>query len=174
MMPKSRKSKTTPLDKATIRQQCCSRLLSAALLLMLPLALGMAVLASCASGDRNRTDPPGTSTHLPETPPPDTRVQYSPAYIENAYLSGPPGHYLHISGHLPTPCHQLAGPEFEAEGDTLHITLKSWQKPEVMCAQVLEPFVYYLSPETYGIRVPAHIRVNGEAVTLKEGLFEEL
>ena len=167
MMPKSRKSKTTPLDEAPIREHGCSRRLSAALLMLM--ALGMAVPASCASGDKNRTDPPGTSSHHPETPPPDIRVQYSPAYIENAdYLSGPPGHYLHISGHLPTPCHQLAEPEFETEGDTLHITLKSWQKPEVMCAQVLEPFVYYLSPESYGIRVPEHIRVNGEAITLKE------
>lgn len=136
-----------------------------AFLLMLPSVPGLCILSACASGEQNRSDPPGTSTHLPEKPSGDT-VQYSPVYVEQAVMaSDPPDRYLRISGHLPTPCHHLAPPEFRMEADTLHITLKSWQEPDVMCAQVLEPFVYYLSLAAYDKPVPALIRVNEEPVS---------
>jgi len=142
------------------------RLIFPAFLLMLPSMTGLCILSSCASAGQNRSDPPGTSTHLPEKPSDDTTVQYSPVYVDEAVMvPEPPDRYLRISGHLPTPCHNLAPPEFRMEADTLHITLKSWQKPDVVCVQVLEPFVYYLSLEAYDKPVPALIRMNEEPVS---------
>ena len=142
------------------------RLIFPAFLLMLPPVLGLCILSACVSGGQNRSDPPGASTHLPEKPSGDTTVQYSPVYVEQAVMApDPPDRYLRISGHLPTPCHHLATPEFRMEADTLHITLKSWQKPDAVCVQVLEPFVYYLSLEAYDTPVPALIRMNEEPVS---------
>ncbi len=136
-----------------------------AFLLMMPSVPGFCMLSACASGGQSRSEPPGTSTHQPEDPPGDSNIQYSPVYVEQAVMAtDPPDRYLRISGHLPTPCHHLATPEFRMEADTLHITLKSWQKPDAVCVQVLEPFVYYLSLEAYDKPVPALIRVNEEPV----------
>jgi len=136
-----------------------------ALLLMLPSVTGLCIVSACASSGQTRSEPPGTSTHQPEKPGNDTDVPFSPVYVEEAVMvPDPPDRYLRISGHLPTPCHHLATPEFRMDADTLHITLKSWQKPDVMCAQVLEPFVYYLSLEAFDKPVPVLIRVNEEPV----------
>ncbi len=106
-------------------------------------------------------DPPGPSTHTPVAPSGKEEIRVSPVYIDDTELiSNATGTYLHVSGHLPTPCHQLAPPVKHTENDTLHLTITSWQKKDVMCAQVLEPFVYYLKIADVGEPMPPAVRLN--------------
>ncbi len=46
---------------------------------------------------------------------------------------------LRVTGNLPTPCHQPAW-EVDDDGTTITVTLASVADPNVLCAQVLEPF----------------------------------
>jgi hypothetical protein len=169
MMQTSLKLKTHLPEPADDRV-CRSLLLRSLAVPFLPVTLLLLVMmltfsSSCASGEKNRPDPPGSSTHQPAVPSADKRIHVSTVYVDEVQLvSGSDGDMLRISGHLPTPCHQLAEPRFESAGDTLNISLESWQEPDMMCAQVLEPFVYYLLPESYGVHIPFVTRVNGEAV----------
>ena len=118
---------------------------------------------SSANAPDSSTHTPGSSTHTPVSPPADEPVHSATVYIDSAGLaSDSTGTYIRIDGHLPTPCHHLAPPEQGTTGDTLRIVLNSWQKKDVMCAQVLEPFVYYMKIASPDEPFPAHIFVNGE------------
>lgn len=113
-------------------------------------------------------DPPGESTHKPVHPPKPDRTETSRVYIDKLTpLVGSGRIFLRIEGHLPTPCHNLGIPARHVRQDTLAISLNSWQESGRICAQVLEPFVYYMEisgPET---PEPELIKLNDQSVSLK-------
>lgn len=102
----------------------------------------LAVLLSACGGD---ADQPVDST-TPTTPPsapleiPDDA---GPVFVETTDIllmeSFPVQVALHLTGTLPTPCHQAVW-EVEDDGTTIAVRLASITEPDVLCAQVLEPF----------------------------------
>ncbi len=165
MMPKSPILRTEYLRAASYRA-----IGTIILLKVIPLKAGrtaifllMLAFMSCDPAMKSRAEPPRTSTHTPVSPSADKAFESAPVYVESAgFASDTTGTYIRISGHLPTPCHHLAPPERSTVSDTLQVALHSWQKAGVICAQVLEPFVYYMKIAPYGEPVPAHICVNDE------------
>jgi hypothetical protein len=72
-------------------------------------------------------------------------LQRGEAFIEAAEIlileSFPPQFRLQVIGALPTPCHSLrAVVEEPDEQNEIHVEIYSLVDPEVVCAQVLEPF----------------------------------
>ncbi len=114
---------------------------------------------------KTQAAPPESSTHTPVAPPTSEPIQSSPVYLDSIELaSDTTGTYIRISGHLPTPCHQLYPPQRDPSKDSLRVVLTSWQKRDVICAQVLEPFVYYMKIAPPEEPIPEFIFVNGERV----------
>ncbi len=131
----------------------------AVILLLLP------AFISCASVMETQAEPPESSTHAPVAPPANEPTRSAPVYLDSVeFTSAPTGMYIRISGNLPTPCHHLYPPEQNRSNDTLNVALKSWQKRDVICVQVIEPFVYYLKIAPPDEPIPEHVFVNGERV----------
>ena len=94
--------------------------------------------------------PASTVTSIPTgvptmTPPLTGDFEKGPVYISSSDLlimeSFPVQVALHITGDLPTPCHrfqaEVAKPDAE---NRIEVTAYSLANPELMCAQVLQPF----------------------------------
>lgn len=108
--------------------------------------------------------PHDSTTHHPVAPPDTPSVSKSSLYLDDVKLKQKNDSLvLRIEGHLPTPCHYLDLPGHDRHADTLTITLMTWYDTEVICIQVLEPFVYYheLTPDrvksTDYVRVEEHL-----------------
>jgi hypothetical protein len=130
----------------------------------LPVIILLALLVAACSGESGREAEPPEPT--PEDPnatmvPPgadgeepinpyapgkgDESLQRGEAFIEAAEIlileSFPPQFRLQVIGALPTPCHSLrAVVEAPDEQNEIHVEIYSLVDPEVVCAQVLEPF----------------------------------
>jgi hypothetical protein len=108
------------------------------LLIGLPLAV---LLSACGGGADQPVDPttPTTSTTAPAEIPDDA----GPVFVDTTDIllmeSFPVQVALHVTGSLPTPCHQPVW-EVEDDGSTIAVRLASVIEPDVICAQVLEPF----------------------------------
>ena len=99
------------------------------------------LLAACGGA----ADQPIAST----TPTPSTTAPAAipdnagPVFVETTDIllieSFPVQVALHVSGNLPTPCHQPVW-EVEDDGTTIAVRLASVTEPDVLCAQVVEPF----------------------------------
>ena len=85
------------------------------------------------------------STGIPTITVPPGDFERGPAYISSSDLlimeSFPVQIALHIIGDLPTPCHRfrtdVADPDAQ---NRIDVTAYSLANPELMCAQVLQPF----------------------------------
>ena len=105
--------------------------------------------------DNNFEDP---TTHNPQSPGRDQAVTRSQVFVDAAWLTGHKSRrFVHITGHLPTPCHRLDMPEVRASEETMTIELRSWQTEGVICMQVLQPFVYL--HEITGLNLPQEVRI---------------
>jgi hypothetical protein len=108
------------------------------LLIGLPLAV---LLSACGGGADQPVDSttPTTST----TAPPEIPDDAGPVFVDTTDIllmeSFPVQVALHVTGSLPTPCHQPVW-EVEDDGSTIAVRLASVIEPDVICAQVLEPF----------------------------------
>jgi hypothetical protein len=69
---------------------------------------------------------------------------------------------LQVTGNLPTPCHRPVW-DVEDDGTTMAVRLVSVTEPDVLCAQVLEPFdiTIPLGDFESGTRV---VTLNGEEI----------
>ncbi|MDG5768169.1 hypothetical protein QA596_11945 [Balneolales bacterium ANBcel1] len=106
------------------------------------------------------------STHRPAEPENSRNISSGPVYVEALGLKEDNSKaFLQIKGHLPTPCHRLSPPVRHQHSDTLSITLSSWQRSDVMCAQVLEPFVFYLELNDEELDLATVITCNGITIT---------
>lgn len=78
-------------------------------------------------------------------PPVEPAPEPGQVYVDSSEIllmeSYPVEVVLLVRGHLPTPCHallsQVSGPDAEGR---IEVTLTSEAPPDVVCAQVLEPF----------------------------------
>lgn len=105
---------------------------------IIALTILVALLAACS---------PAAPTQPSETPTntTDPNLEQGPVYINSVDLlvaeSYPVQPRLHITGDLPTPCHQfradVAAPNAQNQ---IHVTAYSLSDPSLMCAQMLEPF----------------------------------
>jgi hypothetical protein len=133
--------------------------------MMVILLIAALLLAACASlpaapqdtepGEGVSPDDPVSSSDSPQTGEPG-RAPWEPAFGDkdltrgNAFVdtsqvltleSFPPQFLLHLTGSLPTPCHQLrANVQPPTDEDQIHVELYSVVDPEEICIQVLEPF----------------------------------
>lgn len=87
-------------------------------------------------------------------------------------ISDTSGFFVKIEGNLPTPCHNISLPAYVRTKDTLSISITSWNRTDLMCTQVLEPFLLYLditafltTPSDDGSVPLPDIQVNGHPVT---------
>ena len=107
-----------------------------------------------------------SSTHQPGVPENSRSTESGEVFVDELeIITDNSGRYLRIEGSLPTPCHHLSPPERKWESDTLSVSLTSWHDTEMMCAQVLEPFVYYYDLEDDNGDNAALIRCNGVSIT---------
>ena len=106
--------------------------------------LVLAIIAiACASTPPVSTEPSIPTGAPTMTVPPG--FERGPVYISSTDLlimeSFPVQIALHIIGDLPTPCHrfqaEVAKPDAE---NRIEVTAYSLANPELMCAQVLQPF----------------------------------
>ncbi len=68
----------------------------------------------------------------------EIEVQTAELYMAESF---PPQPFLHLSGELPTPCHELrilVNPPDDT--DQIHVVVYSVADPTTVCVQVLEPF----------------------------------
>ena len=108
---------------------------------MTPLLLVLALLGGACSGDDV-----ATTTTDPE--PNVVRSIVSIDSVEFLYLESYPVQIQAIvSGDLPTPCHEARWQLDDADPSAPVIEVWSEIDPEVMCAQVLEPFEVTASSE---------------------------
>jgi inhibitor of cysteine peptidase len=102
----------------------------------------LAVLLSACSGGADQPVDSTTPT-TPTTGPVEIPDDAGPVFVETTDIllmeSFPVQVALHVTGNLPTPCHQTAW-ELEDDGNTIAVRLASITEPDVLCAQVLEPF----------------------------------
>jgi ABC-type glycerol-3-phosphate transport system substrate-binding protein len=106
------------------------------------IGLLLAVLLSACGGGADQP----TDTTIPTTPTTATAEipdDAGPVFVEATDIllmeSFPVQVALHVTGSLPTPCHQAVW-EVEDDGTTIAVQLASITEPDVFCAQVLEPF----------------------------------
>lgn len=100
----------------------------------IPSLLAASLLLATSAGDGSAASRPDSS--LAGGDP--GQVYIDSAEIE--YLeSWPVQVRLHVEGSLPTPCHEVAY-EVQDLGTSIDVRLWSVADPDVMCAQVLEPF----------------------------------
>ena len=110
--------------------------------------------------------PADSSTHLPAISPDRATITTSPVYIDDLKIFSDSSHlYIRVKGHLPTPCHHLTVPEHQWDHDTLSVTLSSWMETDVMCVQILEPFVYYHNISETTKHTPVRIRFNEHTIS---------
>jgi hypothetical protein len=119
-----------------------------------PAAPGTEPTGSTASGNGGSPNEP-VSSNDPQTGEPG-RAPWEPApgdkdlargkvFVDTSEIltleSYPPQFLLHLTGSLPTPCHQLrANVQPPNEQDQIQVALYSVVDPEQICVQVLEPF----------------------------------
>ena len=99
------------------------------------------LLAACAGGADQPID---STTSTPSTTPPTAIPDDAgPVFVDTSDIllmeSFPVQVALHLTGNLPTPCHRAVW-EVEDDGTTIAVRLASVTEPDVVCAQVLEPF----------------------------------
>lgn len=80
-----------------------------------------------------------------------------PVYIDSASLAGP---RLHVSGHKPTPCHELDW-KITRTPDAIDVDLYTVVDPNVACVQVLKPFTVEIP---IGEPQNRMVRLNGKVV----------
>src|SRR5919108_409153 len=118
--------------------------------------LVLLLLTACNGQSMNQAEPP---TPMPQDPnaasaaPPnpyapvrgDEALQRGEVHIASQEIlileSFPPQFRLHVTGSLPTPCHQLRAVVNEPdEQNQIHVEIYSLVDPNTVCIQVLEPF----------------------------------
>lgn len=121
------------------------------------------LIAACGDGDQpTDSTTPTPSTTAPTAIPDDA----GPVFVETTDIllmeSFPVQVALHVTGNLPTPCHQPVW-EVEDDGSTIAVRLASVTEPGVLCAQVLEPFDISIPLGDFesGTRV---VTLNGEEI----------
>jgi len=130
----------------------------------LPAAPGAEPPGGPSSGEGGSPDEPVNSTDNPQTGEPG-RAPWEPApgdkdlrrgnvFVDTSQVlvleSFPPQFQLHLTGSLPTPCHQLrASVQPLNEKDQIQVELYSVVDPEEICIQVLEPFEVSLPLGSY-------------------------
>ncbi len=77
--------------------------------------------------------------------PGDEKLQQGPAFVDHSELfslsSEPYRVALHITGSLPTPCHQLRVKTDQPDRDRqIAVTVYTVVNPEMVCTQVIKPF----------------------------------
>jgi hypothetical protein len=101
----------------------------------------LAVLLSACGGADQPLD--STTPTTPTTAPVEIPDDAGPVFVETTDIllmeSFPVQVALHVTGNLPTPCHEAVW-KVEDDGTTLAVRLASITEPDVLCAQVLEPF----------------------------------
>jgi hypothetical protein len=127
-----------------------------------------ATAAPTASPDEPLSSTPGGPGEAPPYAPAagDARLDRSTAFVDAADIivaeSFPPQYFISLRGSLPTPCHALrvavAPP---AAGNRIDLDVYSVADPNVMCAQVLEPFEVSVRLGTYPAGTYA-VWVNGQ------------
>ncbi len=107
----------------------------------LPGILLAVLLSACGGGADEPVD--STTATTPTTAPLEIPDDAGPVFVETTDIllmeSFPVQVALHVTGNLPTPCHQAVW-EVEDDGTTIAVRLASVTDPDVFCAQVLEPF----------------------------------
>ncbi len=89
------------------------------------------------------TNPGRTTKYAPQ--PGDAQLERGSVFVEEFGIliqeSYPPSYLLHLTGNLPTPCHELRAvvPEPDKSG-TINVELYSVTDPGALCIQVLSPF----------------------------------
>jgi hypothetical protein len=137
--------------------------------------MGTATPAEEPPPDTAITSPPLDDTN-PQEPmknplspqPNDSKLTRGNVFIQEAGLvireSYPPQISLHISGELPTPCHELRAEINPPDGENkIHVDVYTVVDPDVMCTQVLKPFSESIDMGTF---TSGHysVWVNGESV----------
>jgi hypothetical protein len=124
-----------------------------------------AVLVSCAAPQSGGDQTEGTLTI--ENPyaaqAGDEALNQDGATVESARWDETTQSLI-VSGSLATPCHQLRA-SISQNGQQLDITIYSVSEPEVMCAQMLQPFeaafkIVSFNPQTY------RVFINGQEMPL--------
>jgi len=130
----------------------------------LPGLLLAVLLSACGVGADQPVD--STTPPTPTTAPVEIPDDAGPAFVETTDIllmeSFPVQVALHVTGNLPTPCHQAVW-EVEDDGTTIAVRLASITEPDVLCAQVLEPFDISIPLGEFesGARV---VTLNGEEI----------
>jgi hypothetical protein len=122
------------------------------------------LISACGGGADQPTDStiPTPSTTTPAPIPDDA----DPVFVETTDIllmeSFPVQVALQVTGNLPTPCHRPVW-DVEDDGTTMAVRLESVTEPDVLCAQVLEPFDISIPLGDFesGTRV---VTLNGEEI----------
>lgn len=131
------------------------------------------VVATPNPSDPGPDDPPAT----PPVASPDRTTRYAPqpgddlldrgtVFVEESGIlileSYPPQFMLHLTGSLPTPCHELRAVVSEPDQDSrINVELYSVTDPSAICAQVLVPFEANLPLGSY-TEGSYPVTINGE------------
>jgi len=127
-------------------------------------AIWFLALAALLAGCGARIEEPSSAT---PAPPGSERVR-GPAYVDRSDVlmleSFPVQVRLHVTGTLPTPCHEplweVTGPDEEAR---ILVDLYSESDPGLACIQVLEPFDVSIPLGSYS-EVSFTVWLNGQQV----------
>lgn len=99
------------------------------------------VIAGCASSSNKKNQDYENMISLQK--PVEQPYRSSKVYIDSVkQITKNQKSVLLIHGTFPDACTKLEEVTHRVENDSLHLDLKAWRNPELMCAQVLTPFSY--------------------------------
>jgi hypothetical protein len=114
-------------------------------------------------GDEEQEPGPG---YAPQ--PGDEQLDRATVFVEGYDIltleSFPPQFVLHLTGNLPTPCHELRAVVSEPDNSrTINVELYSLSDPNTLCIQVLAPFEANIALGSYSDG-SYPVMINGEQV----------
>ena len=124
-----------------------------------------AVLVSCAAPQTGADQTEDTlAIENPYAPQEgDEALDKGIIYFDNASWDDTT-HILNVSGNLPNPCSQLRA-TISQGGQQIDLTIYSVSEPEVMCAQMLQPFEAAFKMESFDPQT-FRVFINGQEIPL--------
>lgn len=127
------------------------------------------LLAACGSAGNEGNEPIVDQTPIIPPPDPTTNLEEDTMgmvvieALEVAVLESFPGQVqAAVSGNLSDACTEIASINAPQSGQTFQIQIETTRDPEMMCAQVLEPFAETITLETAGLPAGTYTVLAGD------------
>lgn len=101
------------------------------------------IIVSCASSDTDDNNKKKFENLVTLQPPGKAEVKEASIYIDSVtVIQQEANKALLVSGSFPDGCTHLRQASHSRKDQVLHLSIKAWRDPEMMCTQALTPFSF--------------------------------